>query len=130
MRNADWISVKDRLPETGEEVWVWVKYLRMKGRRASSTGTESWIDRQDGTWAMGSAKNFKVTHWQPLPDAPAPRSKGMLCRNCGDPIHPATPAELERASLKGPDWKHDHGSWMCKESKVEGEIFAAPKASS
>ena len=66
---SEWISVKDRLPKVSKEVWVWVIYKRIKGRPRYETHTESWIEN-DGTWAVGSAKKYEVTHWMPLPAPP------------------------------------------------------------
>jgi hypothetical protein len=60
-----WISVKDRLPEVLDEVWVWVQFHATD----DASGDISWLD-SDGIWAMGSAKNYEVTHWMPLPVPP------------------------------------------------------------
>lgn len=71
MRKSDWISVEERLPNIYTDVWVWVIYAD-----GIATGTESWRDPSvEGKleWAMGSAKGYRVTHWQPLP---APPTKG------------------------------------------------------
>ena len=64
-----WVSVKDRLPEVEDDVWVWVRYSD-----GMETGAESWLD-DDGTWAMGSAKDFTVTQWRALPAAPPKEAK-------------------------------------------------------
>lgn len=67
-----WVSVGDRLPETNEDVWVCVRYQDSENWRIK----ESWIyppaQRQapDCLWAMGSAKNYAVSHWMPIPALP------------------------------------------------------------
>lgn len=59
-----WISVEKRLPVVHEDVWVWVEFHNYEGRWA-----DSWLE-EDGTWAMGSAQDYTVTHWMPLPAPP------------------------------------------------------------
>lgn len=51
-----WISVKDRLPEDGDEVIV----------VSNGKPCASWHEAGDFGWAVGG----KVTHWMPLPEAP------------------------------------------------------------
>jgi uncharacterized protein YaeQ len=53
----NWINVKRKLPRVNKEVLAWVIY-----EDGTETFTESWLDA-DGTWAMGSAQNYRVTHW-------------------------------------------------------------------
>lgn len=67
MSDKRWTSVKRKLPEVEEDVLAWVIY-----EDGNEHVTDTWLD-SDGTWAMGSAKNFKVTHWMPLPKAPRSR---------------------------------------------------------
>lgn len=62
---SEWISVKDRLPTYFDDVWAWVVFSTGEAR-----GTETWLE-DNGSWVMGSAKNFTVTHWMPLPDPPS-----------------------------------------------------------
>ena len=61
----EWISVKDRLPEKGEEVLVF-------DTRENWTGF-AWL-RPDETWtSLGFDFPFdlgEVTHWMPLPQSP------------------------------------------------------------
>lgn len=61
---AEWISVSERLPYSGEDVLVCVLW-----RNRSETVDISWVD-DEGDWAMGSAKGYRITHWQPLPPPP------------------------------------------------------------
>lgn len=65
MSEMEWISVKERLPEANDEVWAWTVFHDSD----QEYGDTSWL-QDDGTWAMGSAKNFTVTHWMPLPEPP------------------------------------------------------------
>ena len=51
-----WINCKDKMPAKEEEVLVWVRY-----RNGDEAFSESWLE--DDGWAMGSAKDFTVTHW-------------------------------------------------------------------
>jgi len=64
VKNQGWVSVKRRLPTVHRDVWVWVIY-----EDGHERGTESWLDL-DGSWSMGSAHNFTVTHWRTLPRKP------------------------------------------------------------
>ena len=56
---ADWISVKDRLPDTYKAVITYDKYSGVK---------ENWLLKSKPcvSWSQG----FHVTHWMPLPEAP------------------------------------------------------------
>ena len=59
----EWISVKDRLPETEDHVLCCTQ---------SKKGDQNIVRgyyRQDGIWVSGM--NSNVTHWMPLPDPPA-----------------------------------------------------------
>jgi len=51
-----WINCKDKMPAKEEEVLVWVRH-----RNGEEAFSESWLE--DDGWAMGSAKDFTVTHW-------------------------------------------------------------------
>ena len=61
---SKWISVKKRLPFSGEDVLVAVRWA---GRPA--TVDMSFVD-DEGEWAMWSAKRWEITHWMPLPKPP------------------------------------------------------------
>lgn len=71
----EWIDVKAKLPKQYEEVLVWMKY----SDDSEFSWNESWLDVQDQKskfaykepitnkfWAMGSAKNYVITHWMPI----------------------------------------------------------------
>jgi hypothetical protein len=62
--NSDgWISVKDRLPERGENYLV---LFRVRGDKHSPAQFEiTWFDN---TWDFPST--FEVTHWMPMPKPP------------------------------------------------------------
>ena len=77
-KRGEWISVKDRLPELREEVLVYaigkeaafspiiaISELYIFKLLPFSNGTLEWRD----PWDYFS-KNYEVTHWMPLPDAP------------------------------------------------------------
>lgn len=51
-----WIKCEDAMPRKYKTVLVWVIY-----RNQNESFCESWFDGDE--WAMGSAKNFTVTHW-------------------------------------------------------------------
>lgn len=72
----NWISVKDRLPSReglreNESVYVlvWEKFTWFSGGEASICGfaADGW-DRDDN---FGSVRPENITHWMPLPEAPA-----------------------------------------------------------
>jgi hypothetical protein len=64
---SEWIDVKDRLPTLLEDVLVCVIY---EGNDFGVV-TNSYRDGYPHwTWEMGSAKNYSVTHWMPLPEPP------------------------------------------------------------
>lgn len=56
-----WISVKDKLPETGTDVLVWLP-------------TDGWCELAfytfAGEWFAGEAGLCNPSHWMPLPDRP------------------------------------------------------------
>lgn len=54
---SEWISVKDRLPDTCGKYLVWTE----------NTGVETC--RWDGKWRGGRWTSF-ITHWIPLPTPP------------------------------------------------------------
>lgn len=60
-----WISVKKQLPRIFEEVLVYVYY---SGHDRGSI-TDSRLD-SEGNWMLGSASNYKLTHWMKYPLKP------------------------------------------------------------
>jgi hypothetical protein len=70
---AKWISVKERLPEEGEEVLVFGQYLndipKVLGVRSRYKGDQDWKYTWEGSDEWVYREN-DVTHWMPLPEAP------------------------------------------------------------
>jgi hypothetical protein len=64
---SEWISVEDRLPESGEKILVWCS---VKGSWFSGffTKYDDFV-----IWAIyeGSAISSNVTHWMPPPEPPS-----------------------------------------------------------
>lgn len=58
-QDNDWISVKDRMPEEGVDVLV---YLNRK------SADVDFVDRESGNFFYYD--EGKVTHWRPLPEPP------------------------------------------------------------
>lgn len=54
-----WISVKDRLPEIGQQILIYDKY-----------GIELGSLYDTDSFCGNSRYNEKVTHWMPLPQSP------------------------------------------------------------
>jgi hypothetical protein len=54
----DWKHTKDELPEINESVLVCVIFDDDEGFEYHDSSR-----RKDGTWHMGSAKNFTVEYW-------------------------------------------------------------------
>jgi hypothetical protein len=64
----NWISVKDRLPEKGQEVLIFDKY----------TDTVNYCWYNEGIWDCGCYCEIyynHVTHWQPIPAPPKDGNK-------------------------------------------------------
>lgn len=67
--SMNWISTKTELPPHYEDVIVWVIYHGEDDGSLSTSWTqpdkhEGYIDPYSGgRWMMGSAHNYKVTHW-------------------------------------------------------------------
>jgi hypothetical protein len=72
----EWISVKDRMPETDDAVDIWCKWKegnpsRVTDARWLKDGLgEYWIAR------MGHISTNVVTHWMPLPFPPKNEARG------------------------------------------------------
>lgn len=64
---SDWISVEDELPEPRRNVIIWC----LLGK--SCAEHESYFGWWTGSkWDCVNHYLFDVTHWQPIPDGPAP----------------------------------------------------------
>ena len=63
---SEWMSVKDRLPETETSVLVCTErgYIFL-----------SWASNEDVFWFYNEDEDDRVTHWQPLPEPPETRGK-------------------------------------------------------
>lgn len=69
-----WISVKDRLPKSGQRVLV---VVRNRQNVVQTHVTVSEFCRYTDCfgnkriwWSKYSRRNSEITHWMPLPDAP------------------------------------------------------------
>lgn len=70
---SEWISVKDRLPEIGEEVFVLI--LPKEWDITYDIGYINSIGYWDTVWHSSqefqSSKNDFITHWMPIPKLPS-----------------------------------------------------------
>ncbi len=74
----EWISVKDRLPEEGQEVLVisrgWGERMTYIGQRRKVESETSWLTGNTSKasgwqlWGWSYLKEPQVTHWMPLPE--------------------------------------------------------------
>lgn len=66
-----WISVKDRLPEDGENVLIWYEYFRY-GSYNRMYKTYEIAYQYDGFWSGVNplGQKARVFAWMPLPDPP------------------------------------------------------------
>jgi len=66
LQKKSWISVKDRLPEDGESILIFVndsRYEPIQYDVCYYDGDDAWLD---SGYSFGS----DVTHWMPLPEPP------------------------------------------------------------
>lgn len=68
---AEWISVKDRLPESGVDVLCWYSYFRY-GRYNRMYQTYGIGVCFNGNWCgeVSVGRNCRVIAWMPLPEPP------------------------------------------------------------
>ena len=68
---AEWISVKDRLPEAGVDVLCWYEYFRY-GNYNRMYQTYGIGYQFNGFWGgeVSQGRNTKVLMWMPLPEPP------------------------------------------------------------
>lgn len=64
---SDWISVKDRLPDHGQDV---ICYGKPWGVRFSAAYIDFDGVMKFANYRLGCGDNPDVTHWMPLPDPP------------------------------------------------------------
>jgi hypothetical protein len=64
LQQSQWVSVEDRLPESGIEVLTWGSHSH-PSISYYSTLDSKWNDAADPAWLTG------ITHWMPLPTPPA-----------------------------------------------------------
>lgn len=65
-----WISVKDRLPESEKEVLVWYRYTWDDASTSYGFGISWWYSNSK-QWRDGCLlKGVEVLYWQPLPEPP------------------------------------------------------------
>lgn len=76
MKSSDWISVKDRLPELGEYVFIAIEMKYEYETQMEIVVDIGWLNN-DGDFDMindwyEGQQHFKITHWQKvvLPDLP------------------------------------------------------------
>lgn len=76
---SEWISVKDKYPETGERVQVVRRDPKTKRRWIAITshydGNWEWIDKQS---------EGEVTHWKPLDDLPPEKKPSLMSEGIKD----------------------------------------------
>ena len=60
---GEWISTKDRLPEDGEEVLIYIGRQRVVAEKCKVFG---FIDSMD----RAALRVDMITHWIPLPEPP------------------------------------------------------------
>lgn len=64
---AEWVSVKDRLPERTSVPQDVLVYHDLKcGMRID----RAWYNYDTGKWCSALGMKLKVTHWMPLPPIP------------------------------------------------------------
>lgn len=67
MTDSEWINVRDRLPQNGNNVLVWLEYEHAKIGRMHYG---KWLVNVDNGLRQSRCGHYTVTHWQPLPEGP------------------------------------------------------------
>ena len=68
----EWISVKDRLPEPDENVFIYATRWEVKGYVVGITRRYRYTDGRE-TWVEpfpGFELTYHITHWMSLPEPP------------------------------------------------------------
>lgn len=70
MKVSDWISVKDRLPELGEYVFIVIEMKYEHEKQIETVVDIGWLN-EDGDFDMindwnEGQQHFQITHWQQL----------------------------------------------------------------
>ena len=71
MNDKEWISVEDRLPDAGEEVWVYGEDGVTIGSYGIIRGEPNWSDVYGDGDGLGDPGIYGVTFWMPI-DKPEP----------------------------------------------------------
>lgn len=76
LRKRQWISVKDRLPENGEDVLCWYEYFRY-GNYNRLFQTYGIGYQYNGNWGgeVAQGRQTRVIAWQSLPEPPKKKKK-------------------------------------------------------
>lgn len=68
-----WIALADKAPATGTWVLMYLsRYMGVDRYRAGFyMGPDKWLSAANACENVGALSDRNVTHWMPLPDAPA-----------------------------------------------------------
>ena len=67
----EWISVEDRLPDSGEWVLMYLnKFLGVDQYRAGFYSMGTWLSAANWTEDNYTLSADNITYWMPLPDPP------------------------------------------------------------
>lgn len=67
---SEWISVKDRLPEVGEQVIVYRQKKDHKSKKEICFDSIAILCHDNLVWWNSHFLGYEVTHWMPLPEPP------------------------------------------------------------
>lgn len=70
MKVSEWVSVKDRLPEIGEYVFIIIEMKYKHEKEIETVVDIGWLCA-DGDFSMindwyEGQQHFQITHWQPV----------------------------------------------------------------